>query len=139
MNISYLLLLSYLLQCSGEFTPIAYGGSSHSMQCGDSDPLHDVQLMYIIKMIEHEIGPPGCNHDNLPRSCREILRCCKSASSGYYQIQAANGSEMQVYCDMEGTNCGGEGGWTRVAYLNMTDPSSLCPDGLHPPNTDNYV
>ena len=28
---------------------------------------------------------------------------------------------------MEGTNCGGEGGWTRVAYLNMTDTSSQCP------------
>ena len=130
MNISYLLLLSYLLQCSGAFTPIVYGGSSHSMQCGDSDLLHDVQLMDIIKTIQHEIAPPGCNHDNLPQSCSDILRCSKSASSGYYQIQAANGSAVQVYCDMEGTNCGGEGGWTRVAYLNMTDPSSLCPAGF---------
>ena len=28
---------------------------------------------------------------------------------------------------MEGTNCGGEGGWTRVAYLNVTDTSGQCP------------
>ena len=57
--------------------------------------------------------------------------CCNSsASSGYYQIQAANGSAVQVYCDMEGTNCGGEGGWMRVAHLNMTDTSSQCPAGF---------
>ena len=31
---------------------------------------------------------------------------------------------MQVYCDMEGTNCGGEGGWTSVEYVNM---SQRCP------------
>ena len=37
---------------------------------------------------------------------------------------------MQVYCDMEGINCDGEGGWTRVAYLNMTEPNATCPAGL---------
>ena len=37
---------------------------------------------------------------------------------------------MQVYCDMEGANCGGEGGWMRVFQLNMTDPSSQCPTGF---------
>ena len=37
---------------------------------------------------------------------------------------------MQVYCDMEGANCGGEGGWTRVFRLDMTDPSSQCPTGF---------
>ena len=65
-----------------------------------------------------------------PLSCMDILRCDPSASSGYYQIQAANGSLVQVYCDLEGTNCGGEGGWTRVFQLNATDPSSQCPAGF---------
>ena len=37
---------------------------------------------------------------------------------------------IQVYCDMEGINCDGEGGWTRVAYLNMTEPNATCPAGL---------
>ena len=59
----------------------------------------------------------------------DILGCNSSASSGYYQIQTANGGLEQVYCDMEGANCGGEGGWTRVFRLNMTDPSSQCPTG----------
>ena len=47
------------------------------------------------------------------------------AISGYYNIMLANGSTASVYCNMEG--CDGEGGWTRVAYLNMSDPSQQCP------------
>ena len=64
-------------------------------------------------------------------TCMDILRCNPSASSGYYQIQTANGGQAQVYCDMEGANCGGEGGWTSVFRLNMTDPSSQCPTGFN--------
>ena len=38
--------------------------------------------------------------------------------------------DTQVYCDMEGINCDGKGGWTRVAYINMTEPNATCPNGL---------
>ena len=31
---------------------------------------------------------------------------------------------------MEGINCDDEGGWTRVAYINMTEPNATCPNGL---------
>ena len=31
---------------------------------------------------------------------------------------------------MEGTNCGGEGGLTRVTYINMTQAGSISPVGL---------
>ena len=31
---------------------------------------------------------------------------------------------------MEGMNCDEEGGWTRVAYLNMLEPGTTCPSGL---------
>ena len=31
---------------------------------------------------------------------------------------------------MEGTNCNGEGGWTRVAFVNMSEPGATCPQGL---------
>ena len=64
------------------------------------------------------------------RSCQEFLQCFPSAPSGYYQIHAPNGSLVQVYCDMEGTNCGGQGGWTRVAYVNMSQSGATCPQGL---------
>uniref|UniRef100_A0A1X7VAG6 Uncharacterized protein n=1 Tax=Amphimedon queenslandica TaxID=400682 RepID=A0A1X7VAG6_AMPQE len=31
---------------------------------------------------------------------------------------------------MNGINCDGEGGWTRVGYLNMTQSGATCPTGL---------
>ena len=36
---------------------------------------------------------------------------------------------VNVYCDMEGTNCNGEGGWTRVAYITLSQPAT-CPTGF---------
>ena len=37
---------------------------------------------------------------------------------------------IQVHCNMEGINCDGEGGWTRIGYINMTQSGATCPDGL---------
>ena len=85
--------------------------------------------MEALKQIQQQLGPPGCNPPT-NTSCQAILYCFPSASSGYYQIHAANGSVVQVYCDMEGTNCGGVKGWTRVAYVNMTEPGATCTQGL---------
>ena len=31
-------------------------------------------------------------------------------------------------------NCGGEGGWTRIALVNMTAPGASCPSGLNQGN-----
>ena len=31
---------------------------------------------------------------------------------------------------MNGTHCDEKGGWTRVAYLNMTESGATCPPGL---------
>ena len=126
-NAYFLLISSCLLQWSNAFTPVVYNAKVlPSSQCDESNPFEDdQQLMETLATIELPI--PGCNP---PLTCKDILRCNSSASSGYYQIQAANGSAVQVYCDMEGTNCGGEGGWMRVAHINMTNPSSQCPDGF---------
>ena len=60
----------------------------------------------------------------MPLSCSDVSNN-GGAISGYYNIMLANGSTASVYCSMEG--CDGEGGWTRVAYLNMSDPSQQCP------------
>ena len=108
------------------FTLVTYSPQS-TAECGQSDTLQDEKLMAVTSQVQQQLGPPGCNPPR-NRSCQEILRCNPSASSGYYQIQAANGS--LVYCDMEGTNCGGEGSWMRVVHLNMTDPCSQCPAGF---------
>ena len=63
-------------------------------------------------------------------SCADIYKANPDVKSGYYNITLTNGSIVTVYCDMEGINCDEEGGWTRVAYLNMTEPGTTCPSGL---------
>ena len=105
----------------------ATGSAMITSQCGvQQDGPH---LVAALRQVEQQIGPSGCNPPR-NKSCLEILQCFPSAPSGYYQIQTANNSYVQVYCDMEGTNCGGERGWTRVAYVNMTQVGATCPQGL---------
>ena len=111
------------------FTPVIYPVDITSSQCGQSDPLQDEQLMTALRLARQQLGLPGCNPSS-NRSCQEILYCFPSSSSGYYQIHATNGSLVDVYCNMEGTNCGNITGWTRVAYLNMTQPHATCPPPL---------
>ena len=64
-------------------------------------------------------------------SCSEVLESFPNATSGYYNITHSNGSIVSVYCDMEGSNCDGNGGWMRVGYINMTQPDATCPQGLY--------
>ena len=119
-------VLFYLLLAGGVvsgFTPVTYPVSN---ECGQYDPLQDQHLMETLGQIQQQLDcRPSKN-----RSCQEILHCFPSAPSGYYQIRVPNGSLVQVYCDMEGTNCGGEGGWTRVANVNMSQSGATCPQGL---------
>ena len=65
-----------------------------------------------------------------PRSCKEVLHLNPNASSGYYNITLSNGSTGYIFCNMEGLNCDKQGGWTRIAYLNMIQPGAICPEGL---------
>ena len=123
----YLLLAGDYRVVSG-LTPVIYNPQS-TPECGQGNPLQDGQLMEALSKIHQELGPPGCNPPQ-NRSCQEIFYCFPSAPSGYYQIRVPNGSLVQVYCDMEGTNCGGEGGWMRVAYVNMSQSGAICPQGL---------
>ena len=125
-------MLFYLLLAGGVVSGLT---SSYpaivSSECDHSqdDPMQDQQLTEALERVQQQLATPGCNPPQ-NRSCQEILHCFPSAPSGYYQICVPNGSLVQVYCDMEGTNCGGEGGWTRVAYVNMTQSGATCPQGL---------
>ena len=75
--------------------------------------------------------PSSCSTDSFSYyKCSDVLTKCPSATSGYYNIELTNGSTISVYCDMEGVNCDREGGWMRVAYLNMSDPADECPPGF---------
>ena len=103
------------------FTPVTYPARVSS-ECDQYDPLQDEQLTEALMLAYQQF--------NSIRSCQEMLHRVPSAPSGYYQITAPNGSLVQVYCDVEGTNCGGEGGWMRVAYVNMSQPGAICSQGL---------
>ena len=59
-------------------------------------------------------------------SCSKVLENIPNAASGYYNISQSNGSIVSVFCDMEGSNCDGNGGWMRIGYINMTEPGAIC-------------
>ena len=66
----------------------------------------------------------------LPTSCKEIKTKWPNSTSGYYHI--GNTTESQpsyVYCHMKEL-CSSGGGWTRIAYLNMSDSTEECPPGF---------
>ena len=75
------------------------------------------------------VAPSLCQafqiQSSLAISCSSLPTSC---SSGYYWIRSSNGSAVQVHCDMDRVcGCSGTGGWTRVGFLNMTDPDQQCP------------
>ena len=69
----------------------------------------------------------------LPTSCHQIKQRMPNSPSGIYQIEVQNSNNTNttryVYCHMEEL-CGSNEGWTRLAYLNMSDPSAECPSGF---------
>ena len=66
----------------------------------------------------------------LPTSCKEIKTKWPNSTSGYYHIGHKTESQPSyVYCHMEEL-CSSGGGWTRIAYLNMSDCSTNCPPGF---------
>ena len=68
----------------------------------------------------------GLTEDNPASSCSAIPA---GRPSGYYWIQPATGPPaVQVYCDFNRQcGCDGPSTWTRVAFLNMSDPNQDCP------------
>jgi len=50
-----------------------------------------------------------------------------SSPPGNYWVEAPNGSAVQLYCGQCGVS---SQGWRRVAYLDMTNSSQLCPSNL---------
>ena len=127
LMISSCLLLADDYRVVSGFTPVTYSSQSSTAECDRSyPPLQDDQFMAVtISQVLQRLGPPGCK---LPqnRSCQEILHCFPSAPSGYHEIRVPNGSLVQVCCDMEGTNCGGQAGWMRVAHATRSVSEIHC-------------
>ena len=65
----------------------------------------------------------------IPTSCKEIKRRQPSSPSGVYLMAVDDSSTKYVYCNM-GELCGSGGGWTRLAYLDMSDSTESCPSGF---------
>ena len=67
----------------------------------------------------------SCSCQPVPATtCEEIKKNWPSSASGYYTIKG-----KRVYCNM-GELCGSGGGWTRIAYLDMSESSEKCPSGF---------
>ena len=64
-----------------------------------------------------------------PVSCKQIFTQFPGSPSDYYTLASNNGSTYSAYCNMEEL-CGSGEGWTRLAYLDMTDSTVNCPSGL---------
>ena len=64
----------------------------------------------------------------LPTSCKQIQEQQPNSPSGYYILAGPTGT-YSTYCNM-GTLCGSGGGWTRLAYLDMSDATQNCPSGF---------
>ena len=70
----------------------------------------------------------GRNSINPASSCSHVLLFNLSSPSGHYWIRSSSGSAVRVYCDFNRQcGCDGPSGWTRVAFLNMSDPNQVCP------------
>ena len=70
-----------------------------------------------------QIFPKGAS------SCKETYNRNPNSTSGYYWRDSSPPELM--YCAMNLTRCGNTtGGWTRVAYINMTSPERTCPSSL---------
>ena len=54
-------------------------------------------------------------------ACKDIKTVLPNSPTGYYHVNSRN-----IYCNM-GELCGTGGGWTRLAYLDMSDSTVNCP------------
>uniref|UniRef100_A0A1X7URF0 Fibrinogen C-terminal domain-containing protein n=1 Tax=Amphimedon queenslandica TaxID=400682 RepID=A0A1X7URF0_AMPQE len=73
----------------------------------------------------------------IPSSCQDIKDNWPNSGSGYYNIATMNGKTQPVYCQMEGL-CNITGAWTRIAYLDMSDPTQTCPSAFSYSTSENY-
>uniref|UniRef100_A0A1X7TEG5 Fibrinogen C-terminal domain-containing protein n=1 Tax=Amphimedon queenslandica TaxID=400682 RepID=A0A1X7TEG5_AMPQE len=84
----------------------------------------DILIMVQELLVVHNISSP------LPTSCKQIEDKNPNSPSGIYILATANGTSLYyTYCNMEEL-CGSGGGWTRLAYLDMSDSTVNCPSGF---------
>ena len=114
-----LLLLAGGSSVVNGFTQVT-GSAMITSQCGVQQD--DPQLVAALRRVEQLMVPQDATFPGTDLACRLL----PSAPSGYYQIQGANNSYVQVYCDKEGTTWG-------KGMLNegsLCQAGAACPQGL---------
>ena len=74
----------------------------------------------------------GMTKDSPARSCHQIHQCNPKAPSQSYWLETVVGqirTIRPVHCSMDSWHCGSKG-WTRIAYINMTEDGAQCPTSL---------
>ena len=89
--------------------------------------INDILLLVEDLLMLHNETSPGSSP--LPTSCQEVKNKQPNSPSGMYLLETANNGTINTYCNM-GELCGSEGGWTRLAYLDMSDSTVNCPSGF---------
>ena len=95
----------------------------------NSGAINDILLL--VEELIKKTNTTSTESDVLPTSCQQIKKRMPNSPSGVYLIvneKATNGHKY-VYCHMEKL-CGSDEGWTRLAYLDMSNPSQSCPSGF---------
>ncbi len=88
--------------------------------------LNDLLLLVEELITMHNVSTTALSP--LPKSCQEIKQRMSTSPSGLYLIATVTNQTQYIYCNME-TLCGADGGWTRLAHLDMTDTTESCPNG----------
>ena len=89
--------------------------------------INDILLLVEdLLMLHNETSPDS---SPLPTSCQEVKKKQPNSPSGMYLLETANNGTINTYCNMEEL-CGSGGGWTRLAYLDMSDSTVNCPSGF---------
>ena len=141
----FLLLVSGIIHfsCGSLFSTTGNNGiqqtSQYLLKCCDTLNLGKSFIFQKDNGVISFILCPSTLPDDCLRSCSDILIANPDATSGYYNLIITNGSIISIYCDMEGNNCGEEGGWTRIGFVNMSEPGATCPTGLTEGQYDNIT
>ena len=83
-----------------------------------------------ILLVVDELLELHSDNSTLPYSCAEIKQRQPNSPSGVYLLINPNGNGVTyAYCHM-GELCGSDGGWKRIAYIDMSDATQTCPSGF---------
>ena len=89
--------------------------------------INDILLLVEDLLMLHNETSSGSSP--LPTSCQEVKNKQPNSPSGMYLLEIANNGTINTYCNMEEL-CGSGRGWTRLAYLDMSDSTVNCPSGF---------